>query len=158
MAARSHSRRSGSTTNRSSLDRSSKRIRTKEVYQNSYDHYVFSRWGNYQLAQIRAVDLEKWLGELELAPNTKRKHKGLLSVRFQHAIRHDWASHNPIRAVHQIREQVREIENFTTSEIAALLNELDDPAFTVTKLAVGTGLRRGKLFGLKWGDVNFEQL
>ena len=43
-------------------------------------------------------------------------------------------------------------------EIVAILSELPNPLRTMIELDAFTGLRRGELIGLRWEDVDFEQL
>lgn len=43
-------------------------------------------------------------------------------------------------------------------EILAILAELPDPLRIMIELDAFTGLRRGELIGLRWEDVDFEQL
>jgi integrase len=45
----------------------------------------------------------------------------------------------------------------TPTEIALLLNVLGIRERTLVLVAVGTGLRQSELFGLKWGDIDFQQ-
>jgi integrase len=40
----------------------------------------------------------------------------------------------------------------------AFLKELPDPLRTMIELGAFTGLRRGELIGLRWQDVDFENL
>jgi integrase len=78
-----------------------------------------------------------------------------MSVLFQHAMRYEWMTRNPIRLVRQGSLPQQEEIVLAPVEVAALLDELRDPFFTLILLAAVTGLRRGELFGLKWADINF---
>jgi integrase len=93
---------------------------------------------------------------MEVAPGTKAKTKGVMSVLFQHGLRYGLAEKNPIRLVRQSSLPLQEEITLEPVEVAALLSELRDPFYTLILLASVTGLRRGELFGLKWEDVNFE--
>lgn len=53
-----------------------------------------------------------------------------------------------------------EPEILEVSEVRNLLQELKaqpEPGYTLVFTAVVTGLRRGELFGLKWGDIDFTR-
>jgi integrase len=65
---------------------------------------------------------------------------------------------NPITLVRQSakRESIPEI--LAVEEIRALLAELELRDRTLVLLDAGTGLRVGELLGLKWRDVDFENL
>lgn len=138
-------------------ERTSKSARTKEVYTHQLDNIISPRWGKYRLRDVKAVAVEAWLRDLSGAPGSKNKTKGVLSVLFQHAMRYEWATTNPIRLVRQSALPVQEEIVLTPVEIAAILAELRDPFRCLILLASVTGLRRGELFGLKWEDIDFRE-
>ncbi|MEG9434965.1 site-specific integrase [Edaphobacter sp. HDX4] len=72
-------------------------------------------------------------------------------------MRYKWAASNPISLVRCSSKRVEQPEILTPVEIRAILDELCEPARTVTMLAAITGMRRGELFGLKWEDLDFER-
>jgi integrase len=76
---------------------------------------------------------------------------------FQHAMRYEWTTANPIRLVRQSAVPQQEEIVPAPVEVAALLEELRDPFRTLILLASVEGLRRGELFGLKWEDVAFNE-
>lgn len=129
--------------------------RTKDVYEHQLAKVISPRWGSYLLKDVKPVAVETWLNAMKVAPGTRYKTKGVLSVLFQHAMRYEWATANPIRLVRQSAMPVQEEIVLTAIELGALLSELRDPFSTLILLAAVTGLRRGELFGLKWADVDF---
>ncbi|WP_353073078.1 tyrosine-type recombinase/integrase [Tunturiibacter gelidoferens] len=136
-------------------DDSPKTNRTKQVYEHQLLKVIGPKWGGFRLKDVKPIAVEKWLGELPIAPGSKAKTKGVLSILFQHAMRYSWATANPIRLVRQSALPVQEEIVLTPVEIAALLTELRDPFRALILLVSVTGLRRGELFGLKWQDVDF---
>jgi integrase len=136
-------------------DTSSKTKRTKEVYLHQLDDVISPRWGTFRLCEVKPVAVEKWLNEMPVAPATRYKTKGVMSVLFQHAMRYEWADRNPIRLVRQSAVSQQEEIVLEPVEVQALLFELRDPFRTLVLLASVTGLRRGELFGLKWEDIDF---
>ena len=138
-------------------DSSSKTTRTKEVYRHQLDKVISPVWGSHRLSEVKPIAVERWLNEMPVAPGTRYKTKGVMSVLFQHAMRYEWTTTNPIRLVRQSAMPVKEEIVLLPVEVSALLAELQEPFRTLILLASVTGLRRGELFGLKWEDVDFAE-
>lgn len=138
-------------------DGNSKTARTKDVYRHQLDDIIDPRWGTLQLSEVKPIAVEKWLNEMPVAPASRYKTKGVMSVLFQHAMRYEWADRNPIRLVRQSAMPQQEQVALEPVEVQALLSELRDPFSTLILLACVTGLRRGELFGLKWEDIDFRE-
>jgi integrase len=123
------------------------------------------RWRACRLTDIKAVDVEKWLKGLcfpktgvPLARGSRAKIRNIMSVVYSHAIRWEWTEKNPITSVRQSAKRQRAPDVLTPEEIMAFLKELPDPLRTMIELDAFTGLRRGELIGLRWQDVDFENL
>jgi len=93
-----------------------------------------------------------------LANPTKAKIRNLMSVLFNHAIRHEWLEQerNPILLVRQGAKRQRIPEWLEPEELSALLSQLDRCFRVMVFLDAVTGLRRSELLALKWGDIEFE--
>lgn len=137
-------------------DDSNKTKRTRDVYRQHLDAVIRPKWGKVRLSEVKPVAVEKWLKGLVFAPATKAKTKNVFGALFQHAMRYEWASSNPIRLVRQSAKRQADVVVLEPVEVAALLTELREPFRTLILIAAVTGLRRGELFGLKWEDVNFR--
>jgi integrase len=138
-------------------DTNRKTARTKQVYEHQLDTVISPKWGSHRLKDVKPIAVETWLNGMPVAPGTRYKTKGVMSILFQHAMRYEWAASNPIRLVRQSALPLQEEIVLEPVEIAALLAELRDPFRTLILLASVTGLRRGELFGLKWEDVDFNE-
>jgi integrase len=80
-----------------------------------------------------------------------------MSVLFNHACRYEFFDRNPSRLVRQGAKRKTAPNLLTSDEIRTLVNGLELREKTLVLLAASTGLRQSELFGLKWGDINFEQ-
>jgi integrase len=125
--------------------------------------WVLGCWKDTSLDDVRTVAVESWLRELPLSRGTKAKIRKTMGLLFNHAIRWEFASRNPISGpvrgsgVRQSdkRERIPEIldaREFRRLEAALPLRER-----LMVWLAVSTGLRRGELAGLRWDDVDFDR-
>lgn len=65
---------------------------------------------------------------------------------------------NPVEDAAAPKVERREIEVLEPHETAALLDAAKTTRlFPIVFLAVGTGLRRGEVLGLRWSDIDFEK-
>lgn len=121
------------------------------------NRWVIPHWGSVRLSEVRTTEVELWLHSLPLAKSSCAKIRGILSVLFNHACRHELFDRNPIRIVRQGAKRRTTPSLLTPAEIKALIHGLALRERTLVLLAASTGLRQSELFGLKWGDINFAQ-
>lgn len=139
---------------------------TKQGYRIYLENWIRPRWGVLGIKDVRTVAVEGWLRSLTLqdrrkmARGTKAKIRNVMHALFSHAIRYEWLPQyaNPISKVRQSAKRERIPDVLEVSEFQALLQELSLRERTLVALDGITGLRRGELIGLKWCDVDFEQL
>lgn len=129
---------------------------TKRIYAGYLKRWIEPRWGSYALSSIRAVEVELWLKNLDLAPGSRCKIRNVMSLLFNHGRRHDLCERNPIEWVRQSAKRRTSPDILTTSEVQGLLANLRFRERTLVLLAVTTGLRRSEIFALKWKDVDVQ--
>jgi len=139
---------------------------TRVVYREFLDRWVRPAWGELNIRAVRTIAVERWLSELPrndgspMAASTKAKMRNVMSVLFNHAIRHEWLEQgkNPILLVRQSAKRQRIPEYLEAEELRALLSQLDRCFRVMVFLDAVTGLRRSELLALKWEDINFDRL
>jgi integrase len=140
----------------------SKAYSTQEGYKNYIAIHILPKWGKHSLSAVKSVEVEAWLRTLKTAkgkpasPGTRTKIRNLMSAIFSHAIRYEWAARNPITAVRTSSKRLRTPDILTPEEFQGLIQELPERARVIVLLAGTTGLRRGELIGLRWGDIDFD--
>jgi integrase len=80
-----------------------------------------------------------------------------MSVLFNHACRYELFDRNPIYLVRQNAKRRTPPAVLVPAEIKALIDGLALRERTLVLLAASTGLRQSEIFGLKWGDIDFER-
>jgi len=130
---------------------------TKKTYQAYLNRWVRPHWRQYELAEVKTIQVESWLRGLPLAKSSCAKIRNLMSVLFNHACRYELFDRNPIHLVRQSAKRRRTPTVLMPAEIKGLVDNLSIRERTLVLLAVSTGLRQNELFGLKWGDIDFSQ-
>jgi integrase len=133
---------------------------TKHVYDSNLRTHIEPRWQQYRLREITSVAVEKWLATVNLADGSKAKLKYIMSDVFQHGIRYGWLKNaeNPMLAVRQSAKRVRLPEPLEAGEFLRLLTKLPLKIRTMGIVCATTGLRISEVLGLKWGDIDFQEL
>jgi integrase len=130
---------------------------TKVTYEGYLNKWILPRWERYPLVRVNAGEVELWLRSLPLARSSCAKIRNLMSVVFNHGIRHDICDRNPIQLVRQSAKRKAVPVILSPSEVQKLISVLRIRERTLVLLAFGTGLRMSELFGLKWHDIDFEK-
>ena len=138
------------------VDNTWKTHSTKVTYEGYIKKWILPRWRDCTLDGIKAGEVELCLRHLPLARSSCAKIRDLMSVLFNHAIRHDLYDRNPIRWVRQSAKRRKIPVVLSVAEIQALLHVLSLRERTLVLLDAGTGLRMSELFGLKWKDIDFS--
>ena len=137
------------------------------------NRWVLPNWGKFDLCAIKTIAVEQWLKTLvttkfgdpkPLAGGTKEKIRDAMSSVFNHAIRWEFTDRNPITGptkrsgVRVSAKRQRTPDILEIAEIQSLLAALDIRERAMVFLDMPSGLRRGELAGLIWGDFDFKNL
>ncbi len=114
-------------------------------------------FGNLELSQITTYKIQSFAADLQKArnANTVLKFVVLLKTVFKHARKWGFIRENPALDVERPRTEQKEMDFLNPEEIRNLLNHAEEPYKTLFLTAILTGLRRGELLALQWGDIDW---
>jgi integrase len=93
----------------------------------------------------------------DLSPKTVRNTITILARVFGDAVKRGLIVRNPAEHVERPRHTEEEMRWWSVDEARRFLAHVaDDRLSSLYVLALTTGMRRGELLGLKWGDVNLD--
>jgi integrase len=114
---------------------------TKMGYRGYLRKWIIPRRGRYTLSGIRAGEIELWLRSLPLARSTCAKIRNVMSVLFNHGLRHELLDRNPVQWVRQSAKRKTIPAVLEIEEVQSLLRALEFRERTMVLLDVATGLR-----------------
>jgi integrase len=139
---------------------------TLEGYQSILEQHIVPFFGSRTVDRVERRHVEAFATSLErkgLAANSRINALNLLSAIFELAVRRGRAVTNPVRGVERPRggSADPDIRYLTMEEVEAVLRAVpeDDVGRVERPLylaAVMTGMRRGELLGLRWGDIDWQ--
>ena len=88
---------------------------------------------------------------------TANRYLALLSSTFKEAIGRGFARENPVRGVRRAREEQKALPFLSAADIDRIVAKADPSIGPLVVVAADTGLRRGELLRLEWGDVSIRR-
>ena len=128
--------------------------RTRERYQELAERQIIPHLGGAKIRYLTAVEVEAWHGKLirsGLSPRTV-VHAHRVLAKALRRVKNMAALEVEMPAV-----ESEEIEILSAEEISAIRVKLAGHALApIVELGLATGMRRGELLGLQWGDVDLD--
>jgi integrase len=135
-----------------------KTFATIEAHSSYLKLHIAPKWGECRLSAVRTIAVEEWLNSLPFAPGTRTKLRNIMSAVFTHGIRYEWITFNPISKVRCSAIRLREPDVLSPEEFRSILPHLQLRERAMVMLAGSTGLRRSEMFGLKWSNVDMQNM
>lgn len=122
--------------------------------------------GDIRIKDIKKADIRKFVDMLkkkDYAPTTIRNYFKAVSVVLSYACEIDYLENNPcIGKGIKLPENSRKDKGYTTEEVHAILRAIDEKAplryKTFFNLIALTGAREGEISGLKWENIDLENM
>jgi len=133
--------------------------RSRDRYRFALDH-VRRHLGNRMLQKVQPADIAALYASLTregLAPRTTRMVHTALHRALGQAKNWGILRDNPADIAKPPKAPSKETPMLQPSEAVGLLDRLrGQPLYLIASLALGTGMRRNELLGLRWGDVDLD--
>jgi integrase len=134
--------------------------KTRERYVELLRLHVGPHIGALPLHKLQPVHLAELYAELlakGLGPRTTGHVHRVLHKALTVAVEWSLLSRNPAAIAKPPRVQAQEVEIITVEEAQKILQCLRGRAlYPIIALALATGMRRGELLALRWGDVDLD--
>jgi integrase len=139
--------------------------KTLERYKELTAHHVRPHLGASRIQRLKTVNFAELYGKLQrakpdgagLAPRTIGHVHRLLHRVFGHAVKWGVVTINPAAAAEPPRVQRTEITILTPDQIKSVLQALRGRRlYGVALMGLATGMRRGEIVALRWGDVDLD--
>lgn len=142
--------------------------RTYERYVTIVERHLVPALGELPLEAVSAADIQAYYaralgsGRLDgrggLSPSTVHHHHRVLRCALERALRWGHLARNPALMVDPPVRPPAEIRILDEEELAGLLRGLEGRnVYLPTVIAAGSGMRRGEVLGLRWGDLDLER-
>src|SRR5262245_21116913 len=134
-------------------------IRSRDRYRFALDH-VRRHLGDRTLQKVHPADIAALYASLTregLAPRTTRMVHTALHRALGQAKNWGILRDNPADIAKPPKAPNKETPMLQPSDAAGLLDRLRrQPLYLIASLALGTGMRRNEMLGLRWGDVDLD--
>jgi integrase len=131
---------------------------TQKVYHSLFEKHIRPKWGCHLVQNVKTIEVEDWLEDYPHSRQIKSHVRNLMHTLYQAAIRWEMVERNPVDLVRQSRRRLKAPRVLTPAEFKALLGKLSEPYKTMVITIACLGLRVSELLGLRWGDIDFENL
>jgi integrase len=134
------------------------RFSTSYSYSQWLQNWILPKWGNNRITDLQAMEVQRWLRTLALAPKSKVHIRGLIRRLWDYAI---WSRTIPEQRNPMDQMTIRDATNrrkprsLTEDEFHRFIVHLEEPIKTVALACVSFGLRISEALALKWGDVDW---
>ncbi|MBE0433086.1 site-specific integrase [candidate division WOR-3 bacterium] len=115
-------------------------------------------FGDRFIHQITARDLEHYKNRRKdkVTPATVNRELSCIKHMFNKAVEWGHLPDNQLRPVMKFKEPPGRMRYLQNEEISRLLNYCADHLKPIVIMALNTGMRKGEILNLTWGDVNLK--
>lgn len=140
--------------------------KTRERYGQLAEQQIVPHLGTTVMQKLRPAHVAAWHETLLSSGGAAGRPLSARTVGHAHRVLHtalaraaalEIVSRNVASVVPPPKVEVKEVEILSGEQVVSVLGSLrGHRLFPVVALALGTGLRRGEICGLRWGDVDLD--
>ena len=115
-------------------------------------------FGSLSVNRVVPKEIERYkaIRREKVRPATVNRELTCLKTVFNLAIKNGKAITNPVRQIKMFLDPAKRIRFLTQDETRLLMGACDDKLRPLVIIALHTGMRRGEILNLRWGDIDFD--
>ena len=140
--------------------------KTAERYRQLAEQQIYRHLGHLELQKLDESHLQDWHGKLLASGGKNARPLSARTVGHAHRVLHTALARaalgkkvfrNVASLVNPPKVEEKEVVILTSDQIGDTLSKIQDhPLYVPAVVALGTGLRRGEVLGLRWQDIDLD--
>lgn len=143
------------------IHKNERRDITQKRYIRLYELHIKPHFAQTKVDSIKPSALAKWQNSLleHLSGKTVKGIRTIFYTMFEDAIKDDLLTKNPFSHIKSPKEsESREKLPFDMKELLSIINNAPENIKAFFAVGFFTGMRTGEIIGLKWIDVDFDEM
>ena len=124
---------------------------------------IIPKLGFYQLNQLKRVEYQKFINQLseKYAKRTVQTIHSIFCTAINKAVELEYIQFNKYQNIQIQKDHVKEKRNYLTRDEVSIFLETAHNCpkhhYLIASLLLRTGIRKGELLGLVWGDIDLKE-